>query len=115
MGIEELHAVTDRTRYARVVGGETRARILERRAAFIAAALSACAADGCSKPRADIVADDAAAKPPPPAPSPSPALSATAAEEEDAGTHPRVCLSIRRPPRHDAGPGPCLKVAPEGF
>jgi hypothetical protein len=109
------------------VGDDARARILERRAAFVAAAISAVAADGCSKPRVcldvtkeEIVADDAVAKP---APSPSQATTTGLPEvtdQPDAGAPevhaiPVACLSYKPPPKRvDAGPppAPCLKVAP---
>jgi hypothetical protein len=117
----------DPTRYARAVGDDARRRILERRAAFVAAALSTVAADGCSKPRVcldvpnEIVADDAVAKPPPPA-APTYEDSSTVKAEEDAGTDASTdtgapkpfsapCLSVAHP--RDAGaPKPCLKVDP---
>ncbi|MGZ3423031.1 MAG: hypothetical protein ACXWUG_11640 [Polyangiales bacterium] len=94
---------------------DARRRILERRAAFVAAALSACAAESCSNPRvcldvpAEIQADDAVAKPAPPAAS---SAVPSVKVEEDAGQPkpiPAPCLSPARP--RDAGPAPCLKMA----
>src|SRR6476469_2602852 len=103
------------TRYACAVGDDARARILERRAAFIVTAIATCV-EACSRPASclqvehvEIRPDDAVAKPAPEAgPPPSPSPSTSTATEQDAGPMPVACLSFKPP--HDAAPMPCLKA-----
>ncbi|MBI2392137.1 MAG: hypothetical protein HYV09_21275 [Deltaproteobacteria bacterium] len=88
-------------------GDDTRRKILERRAAFVAAALSSVCATGCQeKPLACLtpVANeyhDARM---------TPAVDARAPDASPGMVPPEVCLSVALPP--DAGPGPCLKMLP---
>lgn len=88
-------------------GDDSRRKILERRAAFVAAALSSVCATGCQEkplvclaPVANEYRDAGA----------PPAVDAPTADGSLGTLPPEICLSVSAPA--DAEPEPCLKMAP---
>ncbi len=95
---------------------ESRRRILERRAAFVAAAVAAVATASCERNPLVCLSAVPLDEGPKPTPPPDAAAPPVVDAAPEIGATAVPCLSIAMPPRDagppDAKPHPCLKMLP---